>query len=573
VEISPLHQIDFYKSGHMYQYPDNTELVFSNLTPRASRMKEVDRVVFFMLQYFIKEYLMDQWQRNFFDKDLTGIILEFQDRMDNALGAGKVKAHHIEELHHLGYLPLEIRAVPEGSRVNLRVPMMVMWNTNPDFGWLTNYLETIMSTTVWGGCTSATMANEYRGIMEQYAEKTGGDKAFIDFQGHDFSCRGMFGFEAACMSGAGHLLSFKGTDTVGAVDFIEKYYKVWSGDNEVDDELIGCSVPATEHSVMCLGGDGDDEYDTIKRLITETYPTGPISIVCDTWDFFKVLTEILPRLKDIIMARDGKVIIRPDSGDPADIICGTAKIVDYGDEVSSLGELKLWAKDDITDKVNEDTPHGECGTFEEFGLFRFNGLIYKIEVAMEWNRHDKQYYYMEESHVSGCEVVNLTPEQKGAVELLWETFGGTTTEKGYKQLDSHIGLIYGDSITLDRCRDICSRLSDKGFASTNVVFGIGSYTYTYTTRDVFGFAVKATYAEIDGKPVEIYKKPKTDDGTKNSAKGLTAVYMSQDGNFHMQDQATWDHVKNCSLELVYRDGALIRNTDISEIRETLRRQR
>lgn len=516
MEIDPLHQIDFYKSGHVYQYPENTELVFSNLTPRTSRMPEVDRVVFFNLQYFIKEYLMEQWQKNFFDRDLTEIILAFQNRMDKALGAGKVGTMHIEALHHLGYLPLEIRAVKEGSRVNLRVPMMVMWNTNPDFEWLTNYLETIMSTVVWGGCTSATMANEYRKIMEEWAEKTVGNTDFVDFQGHDFSCRGMFGFEAGVMSGAAHLLSFKGTDTVGAIDFIEKYYSL----ND-SDELIGCSVPATEHSVMCLGGDGEDEYETIHRLITEVYPTGPISIVCDTWDFFKVLTETLPRLKHIIMARNGTVIIRPDSGDPADIVCGTV-----------------------------GARHDQGGV--------------EVVANSQANIDKGGNYYKD---------FNNTPEEKGAVECLWETFGGTLTEKGYKQLDPHIGLIYGDSITLDRCRDICTRLERKGYASTNLVFGIGSYTYQYTTRDVFGFAVKATYAEVDGKGVEIYKKPKTDDGTKNSAKGLTAVHMASDGNFYMHDQSTWDHVKNCALELVYRDGVLIRNEDISDIRETLRRQR
>lgn len=571
MEISPLHQIDFYKSGHVYQYPENTELVFSNLTPRASRMPEVDRVVFFTLQYFIKEYLMRQWQENFFDRDLTEIIIEFQGRMDRCLGVGKVKTHHIEELHHLGYLPLEIRAVPEGSRVNLRVPMMVMWNTNKKFEWLTNYLETIMSTTVWGGCTSATMSNEYRGIMELYAERTGGDPSFVDFQGHDFSCRGMFGFEAGCMSGAAHLLSFKGTDTVGAVDFIEKYYRVR---DDKAGELIGSSVPATEHSVMCLGGDGEDEYETIKRLITETYPTGPISIVCDTWDFFKVLTDTLPRLKDIIMARDGCVIIRPDSGDPADIICGTNKIESVvTDYVTDIESLKDWAIDGIRDEVCEDTPHGEGGESEVTRHYSWEGNTYEIKVDIDWDRYDKQYYFIDGVTVVSCEIAKPTPEQKGAVELLWETFGGTTTEKGYRQLDKHIGLIYGDSITLDRCRDICSRLSYKGYASTNVVFGIGSYTYQYTTRDVFGFAVKATYAEIDGNPVEIYKKPKTDDGTKNSAKGLTAVHMASDGNFYMNDQATWEQVRNCALELVYRDGVLIRNTDISEIRETLRRQR
>lgn len=531
-------------------------------------MKGVGRIVFWGLQYFIKEYLLKQWQENFFDKEIESIAYEYRRRMNAALGADKVGIQHIRDLHALGYLPLEIRAVPEGSRVNLRVPMMVMYNTLPDFYWLTNYLESVMSSVLWGPCTSATIANEYRKIMELYARTTGGDDSFVDFQGHDFSMRGMYGPEAAALSGSGHLLSFRGTDTVPAIDFIEKYYSMNGGNH-----FVGGSVPATEHSVMCLGGDGDDEYETIKRLITEVYPTGPISIVCDTWDFFKVLTETLPRLKDIIMARDGIVIIRPDSGDPADIICGAAKIVDFGNRVNTLDQLKEWAEDEITEAVRDDTPHGECGAMDDFGLYRFNGLIYKITVAMEWDRHDKQYYYMDESRVSSCVAVDLTPEQKGAVELLWETFGGTVTEKGYKQLDKHIGLIYGDSITIERCRNICSRLTSKSYASTNVVFGVGSYTYQYNTRDTFMFAMKATYAEIDGKPVEIYKKPKTDDGTKNSAKGLTAVYMAEDGNFHMQDQATWDHVKNCSLELVYRDGELVRNTDISEIRETLRRQR
>jgi nicotinamide phosphoribosyltransferase len=452
-------------------------------------MEGVDRVVFFGLQYFIKEYLMNQWQKNFFDKDVESVVYEYQRRMDRGLGAGKVTTYHIRELHDLGYLPLEIRALPEGSRVNLRVPMFVMYNTNKEFGWLTNYLESVMSSVIWGPCTSATIANEYRGILENYAERTGGSLDFVDFQGHDFSLRGMFGFEASCLSGAGHLLSFIGTDSVPAIDFIEQYYML------METDQVGGSIPATEHSVMCAGGsEADDEYETIKRLITEIYPSGPVAIVCDTWDFFKVLTETLPRLKDIIMARDGTVVIRPDSGDPADIICGDKS--DYED----------------------------------------------------------------------------LPEYEGAVELLWETFGGTTTEKGFKQLDTHIGLIYGDSITLDRCRDICSRLSYKGFASTNVVLGIGSYSYQYNTRDTFGFALKTTYCEIDGKPMEIFKKPKTDDGEKNSAKGLTAVYTNGDG-YRLRDQATWGEVRNCAFELVYKDGVLVRNEDIADIREHLRSQR
>src|SRR5690606_3285764 len=141
---------------------------------------------------------------------------------------------------------------------------------------------------------------------------------FVDWQGHDFSMRGMAGLEAAELSGAGHLLSFTGTDTIPAIDFMEKYYNANS-----DNELIGGSVAATEHSVMSMG-QNNAEQDTFERLITEVYPSGIVSIVSDTWDLWKVLTEYLPNLKDKVMARDGKVVIRPDSGDPVDIICGRA---------------------------------------------------------------------------------------------------------------------------------------------------------------------------------------------------------------------------------------------------------
>jgi len=166
------------------------------------------------------------------------------------------------------------------------------------------------------------------------------------------------------------------------------------------------------------------------------------------------------------MARDGKLVIRPDSGNPADIVCGynTANVHDYPD--------------------------------------------YNV------------------SH----------PSYKGVVELLWDVFGGTVNEQGYKVLDPHIGVIYGDSITLERAEEICQRLANKGFASTNIVFGVGSFTYQYNTRDTFGFAMKATYVEIDGVGREIFKNPITDDGTKKSATGLLRVEKNADGEYYLIDR-------------------------------------
>ena len=484
--MNPVNQIDFYKADHRSQYPHVTELVFSNLTPRQSRVDGVKEIVFFGLQYFVKEYMMRQWNEHFFSKPKEEVIGNYKRRIETSLGKGAITFEHIEALHDLGYLPIEIKALPEGSLVPLRCPCLVMFNTKPEFFWLTNYFETILSCVIWGACTSATTAYQYRKILNHYADETVGNRDFVQWQGHDFSFRGMFGLEAACISGAAHLLSFTGTDTIPAIDFHETYYNA-----NAETELIGASVPATEHSVMCMGT-AENEIGTFERLLTETYPNGIVSIVSDSWDFWKVITEYLPLLKEKILARNGKMVIRPDSGDPVKIICG-----------------------------DNDAPVG-------------------------------------------------SPEYKGAVECMWDVFGGTMTDKGYKLLDSHVGLIYGDSITLERCKNICQQLMDKGFCSFNVVLGIGSYTYQYVTRDTFGFAVKATYGEVNGEPRNIFKTPKTDDGVKNSAKGLLAVYKSESGNsYDFHENMTWSEVNNCELKTVFKDGKLLINQTLKEIRDRL----
>ncbi|GAB5522453.1 MAG: nicotinate phosphoribosyltransferase [Roseivirga sp.] len=460
-------------------------MVYSNWTPRKSRIPEIDKVVFFGLQYFIKEYLQHDFQQKFFERPKEQVVDEYKRRISAYLGSNAIGYEHIGALHDLGYLPVEIKALPEGTRVPLKTAMFTIKNTLPEFFWLTNFLETILSCIIWMPCTSATISYQYRMILNEYAAITGADADFVPFQAHDFSFRGMAGLEAAMMSGAGHLLNFTGTDTIPAIDFLEKYYGA-----DAEQELIGASVPATEHSVMCMGTE-INEIGTFKRLINEIYPSGIVSIVSDTWDFWKVIVEYLPRLKKMVMARDGKVVIRPDSGDPVKILCGDPEAL-YG-----------------------------------------------------------------------------SPEYKGAVACLYETFGGTLTSKGYKQLDEHIGLIYGDSITLERCEEICKQLEAKGFASTNVVFGIGSYTYQYVTRDTFGFAMKATYGEVLGEGREIFKDPKTDDGTKKSARGLLQLCVNEAGELIMVDRASYEQEAQSELKTVYKNGVLMNETCLNDIRERL----
>jgi nicotinamide phosphoribosyltransferase len=236
---------DGYKVGHKFQYPEGTTLVYSNLTPRKSRVDGVEEVVFFGLQYFIKEYLIRQFDENFFQQPKAEVMAKYKRRIENYLGKDAITYEHIEALHDLGYLPLEIKALPEGALVPMKVPVLTIWNTKPEFFWVTNMLETIMSAILWKPMTSATTAFEYLKTFRQFASETvGEDMSFIPWQGHDFSFRGMSGVEDAIMSSAGHLLSFAGTDTIPAIDFLEEYYNA-----DCEKELIGGSVAATEHSV------------------------------------------------------------------------------------------------------------------------------------------------------------------------------------------------------------------------------------------------------------------------------------------------------------------------------------
>lgn len=485
MRLNPATAIDGYKVDHRRQYPDNTEVVFSNLTARTTRREYTDQLVFFGLQYFIKSFLIKNWDEEFFKQLKEEVTRKFSRRINNYLGPNNVGTQHIADLHDLGYLPIKIMALPEGSVYSLKVPCLVIFNTDERFFWLTNYLETILSTNVWGMCTSATTAHEYKKILTAYALETDGGLDFVNWQGHDFSFRGMFGAEAAAMSGAAHLLSFTGTDTIPAIDFLEDYY----GANS-DLELVGGSVAATEHSVMCAGG-MDNELETFRRLIQDIYPSGIVSIVSDSWDFWQVMTDFTVKLKSQILAREGKVVFRPDTGCPVKMICGDAE--------ASVG----------------------------------------------------------------------SPEYKGAIECLWEVFGGSETKQGYKILDPHVGLIYGDSITIERAKAICAGLKAKGFASTNVVFGIGSYTYQYVTRDTDGFAVKATFAKISGEDREIFKAPKTGDGSKKSAKGLVAVHKNEEGKFYLKDQVSWDEVNNCEFVPVFENGKLLNEVTLAEVRARL----
>jgi nicotinamide phosphoribosyltransferase len=573
---------DGYKLSHNKMYPEGTTLVFSNFTPRSDKYApkacQDTGVVVFGIQMML-QMIHEHFAENFFKtveraiyydspKRLSvlkrQVLIEIKTELDFYLG-GDYDVTHFEELWNLGYLPIEVRALDEGTTCPIRVPMLTIHNTKPEFFWVTNYLETIISNLLWKPMTSATIAKAYKEILVAWANRTDKDNVgFVDWQGHDFSMRGMDSVDATVSSGLGHLTSFLGTDSLPAVWGARKYYG--------ETGFVAGSVPATEHSVMCAGSK-EDELGTFKRLM-ETYPTGILSVVSDTWDLWNVITNILPQLKEQILSRDGKLVIRPDSGNPVGIICGTgSKYKDLSKYFPEGEVLPEYFEDVLLDEVREDTPHGECGVSEYENTYVVRGKLYKAKIHnISWNRYDKQYYFIDmwEDAKITLEELQWKPSDKGVIELLWDIFGGTINEQGYKVLDLHIGAIYGDSITTDRAWEICQRLEAKGFASTNVVLGIGSFTYQYNTRDTFGFAMKATYVERDGKGFEIFKDPVTDSGMKKSAKGLLKVVQGENG-YELVDQITWEEfqAEDNELKLVYLEGSFYNEKTLTEIRAKL----
>ena len=516
-------QKDVYKEFHSRAYHPDVSEVYANFTSRSGKLSNIennDRVAFVGLQYFIKSYLLEEWNE-FFKLDKATAVANHKRIMSSMLGY-TVDVKYLEDLHDLGYLPLKIKALPEGTLVPYLVPPMTIVNTKAGFQWLTNMIETVLSCENWPIQTSTTTSVAYLKVFKEFAQKTGTPMEFVPFQGHDFSFRGMFGKHAAAMSGFGHLASgLVGTDTIPAVLFAEKYY----GAN-VDNELVGCSVDATEHSVTC-SWIMEGEIEFFKYLMKEQSPKGILSVVSDTWDFWTLVTDYLPQLKSEIMARDGTLVIRPDSGDPVKVLTGykVSPVSDY----KELFETQKEAEADVINKGYE--------------AYRFNG----------------QYYGFEDSNT----IELMECEVKGLIECLWDTFGGTITSKGYKLLDDHIGAIYGDAITLTRQRQILQRLMDKGFAS-KVVLGIGSYSYQYVTRDTHGSAVKATSVVKAGERLAIFKDPKTD-SKKKSAKGLLKIDRVN-GELTLFDDVTEQEESKGLLEIVFENGKIVKETTLNEIR-------
>lgn len=514
-----LAQTDFYKYAHVHLGIDGVSEMYGNYTSRHGKLSNVKGstdVTFVGLQYFIKDVLLGEWQETFFDLPKEVAVGSMKRIAQYCLGQADYDTKPFEELHDLGFLPIIVKALPEGVAVPYGVPPVTFKTTHGErFAWLEGFLETVFSCENWYIQTSATTARAYLKRTVEAFDKAGLPHDLVPFMCHDFAFRGLAGRHAAALSGFGHLTSFAGTDTIPAILFAEKYYNA-----NMETELVGASVNATEHSITTTAINAivaetgvtklqaEVEY---VRMLMKKCPTGILSHVSDSYDFWAFVTEGLPQLKDEILARNGKLVIRPDSGDIVKVLTG------YTDE----------------------------------DVVYFSGKYYE-KSGENYTKLDKE--------LSEAEV-------KGLVQVLGEMFGTTESPTGLKLLHDKIGAIYGDSVTLERQDQIITRLEAKGYAGL-VVLGVGSYSYQYVTRDTHGSAVKTTYAVKDGKPVNVYKDPKTD-SKKKSLKGLIRVEL-EDGKYVAYDQQTPEQEQQGELKEVFRDGKLLYETSLAEIRERVK---
>ena len=303
---NPLLRTDVYKLGHMLQYRPGTTKVYSYLCARSK--KNFDSTLFFGLQYYLREYLSQPITQEMAD--------EFYRHHDAIVGPvpDDVRAK-IQSLVKVGFWPLHIKAVREGSVVENGNALMTITNTHPDFYWCVGFVESLLLK-VWYPCTVATCSMEYLKTIRRFFDMTVDEEQYglLPFMVHDFGYRGDSSEEGAAISGAAHLVNFVGSDTVPALGFVKEYYQPFSKDP------IMLSVPASEHSVMCSFG-REGEIEAFRHMLN-TYPEGIVSIVSDTFDVYKVLTDFCSELHGEIVGRNGKTVFRPDSGDPELVICG-----------------------------------------------------------------------------------------------------------------------------------------------------------------------------------------------------------------------------------------------------------
>ena len=602
MNMNPFLLTDFYKLTHILQYRPELRELTSYLTPRGSRLKGVDKVVFFGLSAYVHSYVVKNFNDNFFNRNFEYCECEIREVLELGLDYTDEMIdetiEHFKALHDLGYLPVEINAVAEGTLVPMGVPCLEIKSTNPEFFWVGQALEASLSAAIWHPMVSATIAREYRKIARDAFFATVENGIDERTAMCDFSMRGQESNESAVNASVAWLTSMWNSSTVAARKHIKDVYTKLSTRDKMSSSIIR-GLTSTEHSVMtshaCL--DGGDEYHTFKYLF-KLYKNVSFAAVCDSYDFWNVLTNILPNYFMYDINERGKrglfIGVRHDSADPVEAICGTIPVIHTKDVLSfdELPDTMVEGSDNLYNIVIPD----EIGSFlneivrKNNGLFEYKGIVYQI-MAVD---NDRFFKSMNSGTYGGNKVLRWalarsfnrprTYEEKGMVETMYEIFGGSVNSKGFKVLNPGIKAVYGDSITITRAKKIYERLAAKGFAANNVSLGVGSFSFQALenedgtlspfTRDTASIAIKCThskYVDEYGTVCErhVFKDPKDFSG-KKSQKGLCRIFFNEDGELTYEDELYERDLvgKNSALIPYFKDGKEFKQ-NFETIRETI----
>lgn len=448
--------VDSYKASHWVQYPPNTQQVSSYIESRGGKY---DRTVFFGLQMWIKQYLTKQITQE--EIDAAELMFQMHGEPFNREGWEYILNEYD------GYIPVTIEAVPEGTVIGVRNVLVQITARDPKLFWLTSYLETAILRAVWYPTTVATVSWSIKQVIREYLSATADEEAMggLMFKLHDFGARGVSSKESAGIGGAAHLVNFMGTDTITGMLYSMKYYNMSS--------VTAFSVPAAEHSSITTWMK-KGELDAYRNMLKQFKGYPIISVVSDSYDIFNAVENLWGgELKDEVIKCGSMLVIRPDSGEPAEVVSKIAMLLDA-------------------------------------------------------------------------------------------TFGSTINSKGYKVLNN-TRILQGDGINEDSVRDILAALRGYGFSADNVVFGMGGALLQQVNRDTQKFAMKASWALIDGEEVEVFKDPITDSG-KRSKKGLLGLAQDDNGEFYTYSKRERTPRAN-KLEIVYDDCKLIKEYTFVEVRE------
>lgn len=448
---------DSYKPSHWQMFPPGTDMLSYYLESRGGEFEEI---VWFGLQYILRRHLSQP-------------VTSSQVRTAAAMlaqhyGSGKIFNEegwlHIVNVHG-GWLPLRIKAVAEGTVLPPHNVLMTMENTCPDCFWLPGYLESLF-VEVWYPTTVATVS---RHLVKTFAEslRETGDPALLPFKVHDFGYRGATCNESAMIGGMAHLVNSMGTDTLQGILGAQRYY---------GEPMAGFSIPASEHSVVTSWGQ-DGEVEQVRAALS-AFPSGLVAQVGDSYNIFDFVRNIVgSKLRDQILARDGVLVVRPDSGDP-------------------------------------------------------NYVVPKV------------------------------------MDALAEVFGYETNEKGFRVLHPKVRVIQGDKMNRRTLPSLLQTLQNAGWSADNLAVGSGGGLLQDVNRDTCRFAMKCSWARVNGAGREVFKAPVTDPD-KNSKRGrLKLVQEWGPGNTQVYRTVKEDeHNGPDILREVFKDGQITRFQTFAEIRD------